>query len=573
MLYDTGTVTSKFGSSMMIVDKEITEMELNYLHQVENLFLRRHDSLESCSGFRITSVKRMKSAQQHVLLLSVGHTNINDPKRDKENVGCMINDEGAKLMKQLQSGGGKIILRIWSNGARWWNLNMKHILFQDDREIDKDQEQLILRDHLATAEVAGYRVAKKAIGYYNMKRKHDDKHQCCPSETTYSLLETKLCIPEVIYFNLEENPHCTSQPWALFSYVGEGSSHIESERNWTVCNAFINDMVKIRHEFGFDEPHPRHGRVNVKQALEYAFHVLDSVIIPIHFAFFDEFYSKNDRKKEQNDHFKSDLLQSDGRGLTWDGYLDSIRSIEGIPSDKEETRSCSYDDIVELHRKIIANLKSQVYCARGDGNHDKDDTKESDNHDIDSKYDILIDVISECIDTLQDESNNFSGIKEMPSVLCHIDLQPQNMILCKNNFQNDSDDDDSIPTIFSVLDWEESCYADPRLELLLLCRKVVANRYQADALWERYELIMREYFGEKIWQYRDCQRNESIIGSIEPWLKLETVHSVITMTIQGMNLGGRNPWEEKPDLFDKISRELERLRSFGWKFCNNFLDH
>ena len=107
----------------------------------------------------------------------------------------------------------------------------------------------------------------------------------------------------------------------------------------------------------------------------------------------------------------------------------------------------------------------------------------------------------------------------------------------------------------------------------MLCRKVAANRDQANTLWERYECIIEEHFGEKVWEHRGCQTNESIIGSIEPWLKLETVHSILTMTIQGLNLGGRSPWEEKPDLLDKINRELIRLRDLGWKFCDDFLNN
>ena len=50
-------------------------------------------------------------------------------------------------------------------------------------------------------------------------------------------------------------------------------------------------MVKVRHEFGFDEPHPRHGRVCVEESLEYAVHVLNVLVLPLHFSFFDESYT------------------------------------------------------------------------------------------------------------------------------------------------------------------------------------------------------------------------------------------------------------------------------------------
>eukprot|EP00970_Alexandrium_tamarense_P013491 scaffold3435_cov249-Alexandrium_tamarense.AAC.3 len=67
------------------------------------------------------------------------------------------------------------------------------------------------------------------------------------------------------------------------------------------------------------------------------------------------------------------------------------------------------------------------------------------------------------------------------------------------------------------------------------------------------------------------------IGPLEPWLKLETVHSLCTLMLQGTDLlgGGRNPWETKPDLWGKIDRERQRLVNMGWSFCeklhlNNF---
>jgi hypothetical protein len=59
------------------------------------------------------------------------------------------------------------------------------------------------------------------------------------------------------------------------------------------------------------------------------------------------------------------------------------------------------------------------------------------------------------------------------------------------------------------------------------------------------------------------------LGDIEPWLKLETVHSLTTLVMQSMNLlgGGRNGWENKPDLDQKIQREFARLFLLGWDFC------
>jgi thiamine kinase-like enzyme len=123
-----------------------------------------------------------------------------------------------------------------------------------------------------------------------------------------------------------------------------------------------------------------------------------------------------------------------------------------------------------------------------------------------------------------------------------MDCQPQNLI----HF--------SKWRIASVLDWEEACYADPRFELLLLSRKVCASREQADVLWRTYE--------------QEMNKN---IGPIEAWLKLEAVHSLTTSLLQSMDLGGRSPWETKPDLLGKMEREFHRLFGLGYKFCKDVI--
>jgi hypothetical protein len=130
-----------------------------------------------------------------------------------------------------------------------------------------------------------------------------------------------------------------------------------------------------------------------------------------------------------------------------------------------------------------------------------------------------------------------------------MDCQPQNLIfVCDKEEQSHS--------ISSVLDWEEAAYADPRFELLLLCRKVCANPEQAKTLWNRYAHHMSQTY-------------HLSMGPMEPWLRLETVHSITTLLLQTMDMldGGRNPWETKPDLWGKIEREFQRLAQSGWGFC------
>jgi thiamine kinase-like enzyme len=162
----------------------------------------------------------------------------------------------------------------------------------------------------------------------------------------------------------------------------------------------------------------------------------------------------------------------------------------------------------------------------------------------------LVEYLENCIQRLLSEEEI---VKEYPlaPVLCHMDLQPQNMILC----QTTKLPTPTIPMIASILDWEESCYADARFEILLMCRKVLANREQADSLWHHYSERVKATAGFSV-------------GPIEPWLRLESVHTLLTMCMQGMNLlqGGRNPWEEESDLLKKIDRELYRLRNdLGWE--------
>jgi aminoglycoside phosphotransferase (APT) family kinase protein len=93
-----------------------------------------------------------------------------------------------------------------------------------------------------------------------------------------------------------------------------------------------------------------------------------------------------------------------------------------------------------------------------------------------------------------------------------MDCQPQNMIFYRS---------ESETHVSSVLDWEEAAYADPRFELILLGRKVCANREQADIIWKTYE--------------DECQT----LGDIEPWLRLETLHSIITLVLQGHESSSR----------------------------------
>ncbi|KAI2494637.1 hypothetical protein MHU86_19866 [Fragilaria crotonensis] len=346
-----------------------------------------------------------------------------------------------QLSDAVRSGGNRVVVRQWRGSARWWNLNSNEAS----------------PERLARAEVAAYRISYEALPH--------------------------LAIPQVLHFDASTHDY----PWAIFSYVGEHSMHFDGNRKHTM--EWINGMIQVRHEFGFDEPHPRWGRVPVEFAEEYALEVLRTVTIPLHQ------HLANNPKQDWRD------LSSDGQAIT-------------------------FADMVAVYRAAHSRMVETIR-TNGDGSNEK--------------WQAVTETLHKCITKLNVE---VSTIKPVAWVLVHMDCQPQNLIFhrCENH-----------TFISSVLDWEEAAYADARFELLLMGRKVCANRKQADTIWETYEA--------------ECQ----LLGDIEPWLRLEAIHSITTLTLQSLNLlgGGRNPWESNPDLWQKIEREFHRLIGLGWDFCSD----
>ncbi len=530
---------------------------------------------------QIVHIKRLKSAQQYVLLLTV--------KLQFTPTGTPLGKMDTKLADmENKQGNRKMVLRIWKNGARWWNLNLKSFFHLDndergERESEKNgyiNDSLTLCHDLAKAEAAGYIVAKKALEHYTkLCGQRGREHETCLDP----FLETKVCIPTLIHFQKGDLDKISSEnalPWALFTYVGEDSNSLinatkDEHQEWIMCDKFIDDMVKIRHEFGFDEPHPRHGRVNIEQALEYAMHVMDTIIIPLHTAFFDCYYNMMDNGDKEDNlsspavTIQHPLLQqheSDLYLVNYFMYRYDMDRRNTLTSTSTEDKACRYKNMVDIYSDIMSHLKKKIIITSTKASVDQSETL---NESKFLKFKVFLNMLDKCVIALQEESKaiNSEGLAYLPGVLCHLDLQPQNMILCRDK-NNTSGDVYEIPKIFSVLDWEESCFADPRFELLLLCRKVVANRNQADALWKRYENVMLNRFDK----LSKIDNTKSMLGSIEPWLKLETVHSVITLFMQGMDLGGRSPWEGSDELWKKILREVERLVNLGWEFCNEVLD-
>ncbi|KAL7455548.1 hypothetical protein ACHAWC_010072 [Mediolabrus comicus] len=438
---------------------------------------------------------------------------------------------------------------------------------------------------MAKSEVAGYRLAKLAMDH------HLEQANSNSSGKKNNKINKRVGthVPHVVYFSHDDgNINNTDDSWALFSYFDK----IEGEMNTTggdggnvniinhsslklddlnrlttqttiaiqqpfssssssdqkhnnnyhntkqCCNHYPTTMTKSRHEFGFDEPHPRHGRVPIDECFEYAQMILRDVVLPIQFSFFEWSSSSN--------------------SLTSDGYI-NCNSVEWIHNlctlsiDRQKVKPYHYHDMIAVYRDALERLSTAHHNA----------TKVVD----DERMDTLLQMMEKCVDALEhewDDDENHDGCGRpppLPAVLCHMDLQPQNLTFWHNRGIDDNNANDHIHvsqhcSVASVMDFEEAAYADPRFEVLLICRKVLANLEMAEELWKSYAIRVKM---ETTWD----------VGPIEPWLRLETVHSLLTLLLQANDLlgGGRNPWETKPDLIAKIDRERRRLVNMNWSFC------
>ena len=379
----------------------------------------------------------------------------------------------------LRTGRQHVVLRIWHGANRWWNLN--HINHENTAsDRTKMEERPSLLREIAKNEVWGYRMARGAFA-----------------------TGTNVRIPAVLYFSLEDededHPHDNAdEPWAIFEYVGEKSELFEHERKCD--NSWTQGMVKMRDEFGFVEPHPRWGRVPVNIALDYAMMVLEQVILPLH----------------RYCYRKDNSILPTATATTL--------SAAGIEPK-------SYAIVVEVCRQ-----KYDRYVVRKSGT--ETETK-------DELLNGFIVKLGAAITMLEQDAATMDNLKLLPPVVCHMDLQPQNILFAqqRENGSNSSPPTSSLMNIVSVLDWEEAAYADPRFELLMLCRKVCANRTQADRIWRKYQSEMSA---------------SSQLGPMEPWLRLETVHSLTTLLLQATAGGGRSPWESRRDLQVKMERECHR---------------
>jgi len=531
----------------------------------------------------LSTVEELPSAQQKIYVLSVAHMSINDVTADRiETLHDINNFQTSKrlsfpitinntndvndgncpppiilnrLIDALRSGNHKLILRKWKQGARWWNLNMNHADTSSSSTAN-DNSNINNTLSMAKAEVAGYRLAKLAMSHHSQQHNNSNNNK-----------KRKTCahVPDVLYFSHDEN-NTEGAPWALFSYFGDCTEGLDEDGNkernidiniennstlkWDLKNAisvaktsqsssslqhnhlveckhYPSTMTKIRHEFGFDEPHPRHGRVPIDECSDYAHMILRDVVLPVQFSFFEWSSSSLSLQPSVND-------------VEWK------HSQSALAVDSQTSKPFQYQDMIAVYRLAQQRLSAAKKNATVD----------------DERMDALLQMMYECVSALKHEWDGHDGRHPPPltAVICHMDLQPQNLTFWHDRNGNDNGNINVHVSrhcsVASVVDFEEAAYADPRFEVLLICRKVLANLEQAEGLWKSYSSSVKL---QTTWD----------VGPIEPWLRLETVHSLFTLLLQANNLlgGGRNPWETKPDLWGKIDRERRRLVRMGWSFC------
>jgi hypothetical protein len=380
--------------------------------------------------FQIDAIQEAKSAQQSVWIIHV---------KEVLESGPLHIHMAETWQKALTRGRNHLVIRQWKAGARWWNLHQaKNVL------------------ELARAELSGYEQASKIFN------------------TEDSLLRIPLILHQELY------PEIT---WAVLEYVGPESAMFD-DKHCVYDDSKIQQMIRIRFEFGFDEPHPRWGRLPPTDecCLSYALMLIDQVILPIH-------------------------QQQQGQGI----------QIMEMAADRADI--FQYSSMISTYEKALMDIQKSLAQQSTE---------------MSEKFARWISTLAQAIERLKLFSRSISPL---PAVLVHMDLQPQNLLMGKIAKSKQL-------VVRSVLDWEDCALADPRFDLLMICRKVVANKTQAMAIWKHYEV--------------KTHRN---LGPIEVWLQLETTHSITTLLSQKMNLlgGGRNPWETETDLWGKLERESQRL--------------
>jgi hypothetical protein len=206
------------------------------LREVINKILSRVNNNHGYANgqYELQGIREEKSAQQQVFILQLALETEATRNRDslKEIISCIDdvrNDEPQDNNWScptiaIQSGRNRLVLLIWSGGV-----------------VDHNGGICI-----------GYQVARQALS---------------------SVSSGVPRIPMVLLFDQgwtdmdQTKGNQFSFPWAVLEYVGPDSLYLPLEQ---VDRFYFDVMMKVREKFGFDEPHPRWGRVAVDKSLQYA---------------------------------------------------------------------------------------------------------------------------------------------------------------------------------------------------------------------------------------------------------------------------------------------------------------
>jgi thiamine kinase-like enzyme len=383
-------------------------------------------------------------------------------------------------------------------------------------------------------------------------------------------------------------------------------------------------MIKTRHEFGFEEPHPRHGRVPQEHSLDYALQVLKNIIIPLHSHFFRLSANIGTGSNNNNNNDARDTISDNtSTRLLHQQQQYQLMMIQQVSMDGKGT-PYRYRDLLQRYQDIAAQLQLQkrqrdkraMTTTTKDHRHDDQQQQQQLQLQLFEKkmmhYTALLQQCTAQL-SLEFEKDKMDTRQHplLPAVLCHCDLQPQNLMFSRkrsrrqrqrscslkadndnddninitskhdNANENESNDADGIPLpqhpqtsvvtpnpsttttsstttstgitsdpsnsmnpIACVVDWEEAALADPRFELILLCRKVCCNMEQAHTIWNTYSQWINHSILPYSSQYSSssqisCNNNNNvnvdILGPMIPWLKLEALHSICIWLLQGWN--------------------------------------
>jgi hypothetical protein len=230
------------------------------------------DNADARGGVAVALHERLPSAQQEVAVVSIQEVanSGEDPGRATRKGISHPTAEWA-LARQEQSlrlGSDDrelVVVRRWLRACRWWSLNRSSasLLAEDGGDAPAAAAAAVVLRDAAAWEVAGYRVARRALP------------RLVP-RVLYSSADPPAPPPALRDAPEEGQEHRWSCPWAVLEYVPD-----EHRRRGGV-SPWVASMVQVRREYGFEEPHPRWGRVPADRSLDYALEVLKQVVIPLH---------------------------------------------------------------------------------------------------------------------------------------------------------------------------------------------------------------------------------------------------------------------------------------------------